>query len=423
MREDNLRLLYQFVQSVQKQKIKIILDKFTPSMAYSSNFYHGNMTRNSNESMPRQDRDLTNNWNASSGILPVSETQNEKVFSETISLTRNLSRENVTNPAVNTTYIQSNFSQPNTNGYLLNMTGNYLLKWMRLETVQIQGPGCGTLNIHSIVVNLTSNNQSFQSQLDVHKHYEVHLHEAESCLLQQMLPNENNALSKMNFVLASLRSIITLLLHHTSLLLLLYSSHSNGGPNLTENGNQTSTDSAKIYTVDTNHIQTEIQFISAKLNITLSSLPFSTFGKSCSTNFPSLIHISTHQTSQNPDSLFTSIVDNMHLEDQLAACEEQIHKTMRSGQNKDLIELYMHLFLDIVLLLAALLTIPTILSSFVKLNRWMANYCLMVEARNDELYNKTMELNTEKALTEKLLYQVNYLCQLSLHYFRMLLYL
>ena len=37
----------------------------------------------------------------------------------------------------------------------------------------------------------------------------------------------------------------------------------------------------------------------------------------------------------------------------------------------------------------------------------MANYCVMVEARNYELFNKTLELNNEKALTEKLLYQVN----------------
>ena len=112
-------------------------------------------------------------------------------------------------------------------------------------------------------------------------------------------------------------------------------------------------------------------------------------------------------TPQNVHELYMSISYHTTFAMNLHECEIDLGNTVVEESEEYINKLYQKITIDLLLIMTALLIVPTILYSFTKVSKWITVYVSQLEERNMALAEKTAELDKEKSLTENLLYEVS----------------
>ncbi len=108
----------------------------------------------------------------------------------------------------------------------------------------------------------------------------------------------------------------------------------------------------------------------------------------------------------NEKELLASFLSDITLALEMQACELHLRTRIRTDSENTIQALQLKITLEIMMAILALLVLPTILHSFTKVSEWITIYVSQLEERNKTLAEKTAELDLEKSLTEKLLYEV-----------------
>ena len=111
-------------------------------------------------------------------------------------------------------------------------------------------------------------------------------------------------------------------------------------------------------------------------------------------------------TPRNLNDFYSSIVYHTKFAMELRECELDLRNSVITNSEDHIKKLYQKITIELLLIMTALLIVPTILYSFTKVSKWMTVYVSQLEERNSALAEKTAELDKEKNLTEKLLYEV-----------------
>ena len=90
----------------------------------------------------------------------------------------------------------------------------------------------------------------------------------------------------------------------------------------------------------------------------------------------------------------------------LRRCELDLRQSLDFESDHHIHKIYEKVTVELLLVITALLIVPTILYSFTKVTKWITVYVSQLEERNSALAEKTAELDREKGRTEKLLYEV-----------------
>ena len=106
------------------------------------------------------------------------------------------------------------------------------------------------------------------------------------------------------------------------------------------------------------------------------------------------------------DELLISVEYHSKFIRDLQKCERSLRQSCITESEDHIKKLYEKVTIELLLIITALLIVPTILYSFTKVSNWITVYVSQLEERNSALAEKTAELDQEKSLTEKLLYEV-----------------
>ena len=109
---------------------------------------------------------------------------------------------------------------------------------------------------------------------------------------------------------------------------------------------------------------------------------------------------------RNLNDFYSSIIYHTKFAMRLRECELDLRNSVRTNSEDYIKKLYQKITIELLLIMTAFLIVPTILYSFTKVSKWMTVYVSQLEERNSALAEKTAELDREKSLTEKLLYEV-----------------
>ncbi len=184
-----------------------------------------------------------------------------------------------------------------------------------------------------------------------------------------------------NFLLAFLRTGLPLLQDTTALMLLSFLSNST---------------------------QTDSLLKATQAQMYLSLALFFTPNQPCT--MPIVLKESCqHPDLQRPSSqneLLNCVLSDVQFLSQLRQCELSLRNDAKDESERQIQTLYEKVTLEILLVFAAFLIVPSILYSFTEVSRWITLYVSELEERNSTLAEKTAELDKEKGLTEKLLYEV-----------------
>ena len=112
-------------------------------------------------------------------------------------------------------------------------------------------------------------------------------------------------------------------------------------------------------------------------------------------------------TPRNLNDFYSSIVYHTKFAMGLRECELNLRSSVITRSEDYIKKLYQKITIELLLIMTALLIVPTILYSFIKVSKWITVYVSQLEERNSALAEKTAELDKEKSLTEKLLYEVS----------------